>query len=262
MADLLERVREWLAEIPELYAMLPMYRAPGSLPPDPEARRATTNPSRPNAVLEVVALADERDKPHSDGEVGVRDTDLDSRAGERRQGILPTLGMWVSMVSAELIDLGEDVDECCPAHEHTIAGEAAWLVKYAERALELHDDFAEDIAWMHRDLRKAVGERDPLDFYCPKCGWLIEPVDGAAWFRCTGCPQTWRLDAEIRRLGATQPDMSLRECARRLNRPLATLREWASRGKILPVGRRGQVFLYDLERVREYADTRLSRAVG
>jgi predicted RNA-binding Zn-ribbon protein involved in translation (DUF1610 family) len=245
-------VARMLGEIPELFALLPLYGLPGSTPPDPDARRGTSSPAKPPTVLDVVDLLDTREKPQADD--GERDVELDKRAGYRRLGILPTLGLWVSMVAAELDDMDEPVEVCCPDRQHTVAGECAWLTTHLDRILELHPDFPEDVEWMWRDLRRVVGERDPLTFYCPKCGWRIEPQDDATWFRCTGCPQTWRMDAEIRRLGATQ-ELTLKQIASMRGLALKTLHDWSARGWIAPIGRSARGFLYDIARVDDLLES-------
>ena len=83
--------------------------------------------------------------------------------------------------------------------------------------------------------------------------------DDNSWFDCTGCPETWVMDAEIQRMAATQPDMPLTQIAKILGRSLGTLQKWAILGRILPVGRRGKTFLYDLERVRRVSEATQKR---
>lgn len=122
---MLNKVRTQLADIPDLYAMLPGFREPGSAPADPDARRPTSHPSRPTVRLDVVDLTDERlDKEGAD-QPGVRDLELDKLAHGRRLGVLGTLGLWVMLCRGELIDSGEQPPRCCPGDGHTVAGETS-----------------------------------------------------------------------------------------------------------------------------------------
>ena len=249
-----DRVRRQLTDIPDLMVEVALYLTTGSLPPDPDARHGTNNPARIPIVAAVTDLLDVRSKRFSDEDEGVRDLELDRKAGSRRLGVLPTLGLWVSMVHAELEDLGTPARECCPPRQHTVAGEVGWLMEQLDRVLELHNDFAEDVDWLWTDLRKACRLRPPLPLTCATCGFALEGMDSDAWFRCTGCPRTWRMDAELRRLGATQPGMPLSQVSRLLEVPVKTLHDWKSRGWILPVGKRGATFLFEVEKVQQVRD--------
>ena len=264
------RVRAWLEQIPDLVAEQPEYLLPGTKPTDPSTRYAAPDPARPPADLGVLDLTDTRHKPDDD----LSPADLiehDRMALTRRLGILPTLGLWVSLVLDELIDMGENPATCCPTipdgaggyiTTHTIVGEVNWLIRHLNTILDMHPDFAGDVEAMHRDLRHGV--RDPQDLLanlaCPKCRNRVEPHGRNAWLQCVACNESWTMAAEIRRFGATQPDMPLSKIAAIIGRPLDTLRKWSIEGKIMPVGRRGQTFLYDLERVRRISDA-LSRRV-
>jgi hypothetical protein len=263
--DTISRVRYWLTNIPDLLAEQPEYLIPGSIPADPSTRYAPTSPARPPVNLTVIDLTDTREKDSAE----LTPAELlsyDRTAGYHRLGVLPTLGLWVSLVLDELIDLGENPDTCCPLNgqdtaTHTITGEVGWLIRYLPTILDMHPDFATDIEAIHRDLRH--GQRDTRDLLaqlkCPKCRWPVEAKTGNAWLRCTGCDAAWTMAAEIRRFGATQPDMPLAKIAGILGRPLDTLRKWSIEGRILPVGRRGQTFLYDVERVRRVSEETAKR---
>lgn len=254
---LVDAVRTQLADIPKLYTQLPRFILPGSKPPDPNTPRASSNPARPPVTLDVIDLRDTRLKPNADDEFGERDLELDQMAGYRRLGVLPTLGLWVSMVAAELTDQGEDVEDCCPPHQHTIGGECDWLYDWTDLILEQHPDFADDINWIHKDLRQAVGESNRKPYH-PRCPWCRDKIEGEGetgteWFRCLGCGRTWTFAAEIRRLAATQPPMTLRQCSEAMRRPLKTLQRWAAELRFLPVGERNGVKVYDLEIIKRAA---------
>lgn len=238
--DPVAQVRRHLAEIPELVAEASHYLEPGSAPKDPDARHGTTVYRIP-IVPEIADLLDQRDKALNDIMLNRTSIDWEDGTGRkiidpriRRLGVLPTLGLWVALVYAELEDLGRSPRACCPARSHTIGGEVNWLDQYASDAVELHDDFPRDIELLWVELRRACRIRPEYIPQCPKCGHRLEGVYGsdsdkeAAWYRCTGCPKTFVMDAELKRLALTQPPMTLREIASMLQLPLRTLQGWAT----------------------------------
>lgn len=261
-------VRWWLTELPDLYAQQSNYLLPGTRPADPTTRYAPPSSTRPPLTLDVIDLTDTRTKP--DDQLTPSDLiEHDRMAQTRRLGIIPTLGLWVSLVMDELLDLGQDPATCCPTTPdgdggwittHTITGEVDWLLDHLDQILDLHPDFADDIEAMHRDLRHTVGDRDPFHIVCPYCRNTVEPHGDNAWFQCVACFKSWTMSAELRRLGATQPDMPLSKIAGLIGRSLHTLRKWAMEGRIEPIRRRGQTLLYDLERVRKVSDQITARA--
>lgn len=257
--DPIIRVREQLTAIPELYTQAAMHRQPGSTPPDPDQRRATSNPSRPTVRLDVVDLLDERNKTRADDETGQRDPELDKLAGYRRLGVLPTLGLWVAMVQVELEDSGQQVAVCCPTRTHTAAGECSWLLTHAETVLELHRDFAKDVDWIYQDLLRACGVRPDHPVSCRACGDRVEGHDKNAWFQCVGCGRSWLFDAEMARIGkAAAGDglgLTLRQMAVELGLAESTLYKLWKLRRVLPqgVGVRG-VRLFQVEHVRRAAE--------
>jgi hypothetical protein len=197
-------------------------------------------------VAEVVDLLDRREKD-------VDDASSNRLAGERRLGVLPSLGLWVSVAYPELEDLGHSPRECCPPRCHTVTGEALWLHSYAQLILELHDDFAADIAKLHRELQKACRIRQEYVPKCPNCRWRVEPVypdggGGPSYWRCTGCSKTWVHDAEVARLALTQPKMTLRQISSMLNIPLRTLYNWRNQNRFSGGP------LYEVDHVRRAAE--------
>src|SRR5215207_967150 len=235
MSDEATQVRRYLNDIPELIVEASHYLTPGTAPIDPTSVRGTAIFRIP-IVPEIFDLLDTNDK-------ALDDIMLNRSGGERRLGVLPTLGLWVSLVHDELEDLGTAVRECCPARAHTVAGEAGWLSEYAERILVLHPDFYRDIEQLWTELRRACRIRKEYVPKCPYCDHRIEGVYGSAdaeypaWYRCTGCSKNWIHEAELKRLGATQPRMTLRQIAAWLNIPLRTLHNWRSAGRFTTDGR-------------------------
>lgn len=244
MTEQLAQLRRYLNEIPELYEEAAHYLEPGSAPIDPLGKRGATIFRIPISP-EIFDLLDLRDKALDDvmlnrsaGSELIWEDSAGRKVVEpvsRRLGVLPTLGLWVSLVWAELDDLGQEPRECCPARSHSVAGEAGWLCEYVQPILELHPDFFRDIELLHAELRKACRVRREYVPTCPVCATAtkrnrIEAVYGEdgtpAWWRCTSCPKTWVHDAEVQRLARTQPKMTLRQIAIWLNIPYSTLQRW------------------------------------
>ena len=234
MSDLVIQVQRHLADIPELYDEARHYLIPGSAPLDP-----TFKSSGKGSVFKIPITAEIFDLLSiSDKELD--DVGLNRSGGERRLGVLPTLGLWVALAYAELDDLGRGPRECCPARAHTVAGEATWLSEYTPDVIELHDDFAREVELLWVELRRACRVRRDYVPKCPQCAHRVEGVYGSpedqapAWWRCTGCPKTWVHDAEIARLAATQPRLSLRQAASVLQIPVSTLHRWKNQGRFSP----------------------------
>jgi hypothetical protein len=100
MSEEIVQIRKYLADIPKLLTEASHYLTPGSAPIDPTATRGGTIYRIP-IVPEIVDLLDTNDK-------ALDDIMLNRSGGERRLGVLPTLGLWVSLVWVELDDLGRD----------------------------------------------------------------------------------------------------------------------------------------------------------
>ena len=252
MSEELVQVRRHLADIPELLEEASHYLIPGSAPIDPTATRGTTIFRIP-ITPEIFDLLDERDK-------ALDDIMLNRSGGERRLGVLPTLGLWVSLAWAELDDTGRTPRECCPAREHTVAGEVRWLSEYAGDIIELHPEFHRDVEQLWEELRRACRIRKDYAPKCPRCGFKIEGIFGSeedeypAWYRCTGCPKTWVKEAELRRLGATQPPMTLRQIASMLKLSCRDVYGWYSKNRYMPVGTDGRGRkLFEVEHVKSVA---------
>jgi len=281
MSDEIAKVRRHLNDIPDLVVEASHYLVPGTAPKDPDAHYTKGPRLRLPIVAEVFDLLDDRDKDLDDIVLNRRPNICDCGHGphmhvigcnrcsdckrfnpstERKIGVLPTLGMWVSLTYAELDDMGLNPRECCEHRAHTIVGEAGWLNEYADPIVELHDDFPRDIEHLWTELRKVCRIRKEYVPRCPQCSHSAEAVYGteedqyAAWFRCTGCSRTWVLDAEIKRLALTQPPMTLRQIASMLNLSCRDVYGWHDKNRYMPVGtdRRG-LKLFELEHVRRVA---------
>lgn len=253
MSDDVAQARRHLAEIPELVLEASHYLIPGTAPLDPNFKAQGKGAVYKIPIApEIFDLLDEREK-------ALDDIMLNRSGGERRLGVLPTLGLWVSLVYAELEDLGQNVRECCPARNHTISGECDWLSEYAEPIVELHPDFVRDIEKLWIELRKACRIRKE---YVPKCpdhggvnriaGVYAESLDSEgppAWWQCTGCGRTWVHEAEIRRLALTQPKMTLRQISTLIQIPVRTLHRWKNEGRFSGGP------LFELEHVERAAET-------
>lgn len=276
MSDQVIQIRKHLAAIPDLLEEVSHYLTPGSAPIDPTAVRGATIFRIP-IVPAIFDLLDEKDK-------ALDDIMLNRSGGDRRLGVLPTLGLWVALAYAELEDLDRGPRVCCEARHHTVAGESGWLAEYARDVIELHPCcdrceqgkrergergcrcgcFVHDIEQLWVELRQACRIRKEYVPRCPDHGGAnrIEGVyaeslgtEGPpAWWQCKGCGRTWVHDAEVRRLASTQPPMTLIQMAGLLGKPLRDLYRLRDNNRFLPVGRnkRGAA-LYEMDHVSEAA---------
>jgi ribosomal protein L37AE/L43A len=205
--------------------------------------------------LDVLDLTDMRLK---DGAEATRtDYRCDLLAGARRQGVVQTLASWSRLVDEErrADDLESDLCE-----DPTIASETGYLLAHfdwiAEQPwfVELHDD----VLRMWTDVRRVIGERDPIVYECPTCGWEVQPRYDGTVYTCSGCERNWTMANEVDALIAAQASaMTLTECAQQVGRPVKTLHEWRARGWINPLGKdrgRGQ-FVFDVRLVQRVAET-------
>src|SRR5215217_808743 len=120
MSDDVAQVRRHLAEIPELLVVASHYLTPGSAPLDPNFKaQGKGSVYKIPIVPEILDLLDTNDKALDDvmlsrrylGFINAERDDFNINSGQRRLGVLPTLGLWVSLVYAEFEDLGQDVRE-------------------------------------------------------------------------------------------------------------------------------------------------------
>lgn len=282
-----EELETLLAELPKVFALLPLFVETSTAPPDPDHRIGDSNPARPPMRLEVLDLLDMREK--ADAEAQRTDYDLDRRAGSRRQGVLPTLVGWARLVDGELAD-DEDLPEYKQADEHgliacsavcteapnrarklktygpcsevakhhwstpTVTGECAWLSAQLGWIIEQDwaDEFENDVSNMVTDVKRVTGTDTKVKMTClvVGCGWPVVKMDGGSWYRCTGCGKpTSRM--ELHRMAERAKPKPLRTLAKQLNRSERSLRAYRTEGLIRPVARDGAVDLYDQQAVTE-----------
>jgi hypothetical protein len=249
-----DSLHESLTHLPDVYALLALFRLPGSRPVDPEKIQGTQSPARPPLALDVLDLEDERTKHDSDPQR--LDYDLDRRAGARRQGIRPTLAAWVCLADGELWD--NNIPHVSPCANPPVFGACSFLLEHLEwiTAQKWAADIAADVGAMLADAKRIVGDEKPAARKCPECYWPVEPRDNEAWFSCTGCRKTWVMHNEVAKLNAQQDNsLPLSACASDVSRPVPTLKEWKSRGWIAPIGKDHRGYLYDIIKVRETANS-------
>lgn len=226
-----QRFHDNLAEIPTLYALLPVIltgiKTGGSgvhFPPG----------SKPPLSVQVIALTDTQVK----GADQWRETDPRDRDVLDRYGIVPRVGLWVRLVGDEADEAGEhpfslddaewaDIAKLCDA----LKASTAWLITQ-QWATELADDMGRIVA----EMRTTLGIRPE---YRPKCRWCAYrcvPQDGGSWFLCPNCGADYTWQGEVSALLAVQ-DMTGQQCADALGIPWPTIRTWHNRGLIASVGK-------------------------
>lgn len=178
-------VAELLAELPEIYALLPAVltsRTPGG----EEARHARPSPCAPMR-LEVAALLDRRVRLDGDA---LEMADWDTAAGEDRQGLLPSLWAWGRLIEAEMLDTSPDLPEFLP-DEPTMASVCAWLVRYTPWALvqPWADEYTADIRRRHGAAERLVRHCDHYRAHaCSRCGGdSAELVNNGDLWACPDC---------------------------------------------------------------------------
>jgi len=187
-----DNLRQWLRDIPDRYALLPLFVEHGTTEPDPDKRSAKRTDAPAPMRLEVVDLLDER--------YGRRW--LGTEAADDRRGVLGTLESWARMVR-------EERNLPRPEGHATVTGEAALLSRHLLWIVEQPwvDEFYDDIKAVNRNLRDAVGDhrvrpvgRCPVTSDEGTCGGALMPTK-VGGVRCvSGCGTQWGYD-DLRRLG-------------------------------------------------------------
>lgn len=164
----LDDTRRHLREITDLHAQVGSYLTPGSVPPDPDARRGSGSKSRPPIVVDVVDLVAGRKSGWLGWQPG-DDVEYLDQSGWRH-GIRGTLELWVMLLEAEMADQGRSFTPC---ELDTLATVTGWLTFHLEWIVEHHGrdngNFVGDIGRMHRALQRACGVRPEQTYVCPKC---------------------------------------------------------------------------------------------
>lgn len=293
-----EELETLLAELPKVFALLPLFVETGTAPPDPDHRIGDSNPARPPMRLEVLDLLDMREK--ADAEAVRTDYDLDRRAGSRRQGVLPTLASWCRLVDSGLLADDDRPDykeadeygliacsavcteapnrarktrkygpcsENTKAHQATptVPGECGWLTRHLNWIIEApwSDEFDNDLSNMVTDVKRVTGTDVKVKLTCLNvgCGWPVVEMDKGSWYRCPGCGQA-RTRVELHRMAERAKPKPLRTLAKQLNRSERSLRAYRTEGLIRPVARDGSVDLYDQQAVTEVIKVKESNEMG
>ena len=176
--------------------------------------------------------------------------DLDRMvATDRLRGVL--LG-WVRVIRDEHDEAGDEVpdwpaDHVCAACEW-LAAPLPWC---DGRGWDI--EMRDDIAALWSELRHITGVRDDYRPTCEKCGCRVHLEPGVG--RCPDCGWIKLTSPELEKLAAAN-HATLADAAELLdlNLNLWTLRDWAKRGVIKPVGRSGNAGTYDLDDIRRAAE--------
>ena len=208
--------------------------------------------SKPPANLDRIVALDLRQR--------VRDLNHHDqlwRDGQPRQGILPTLWLWATMLEADWLDQSPQLPADLPEHP-TIASACAWLAAHDHwwDGRPEWDEYAADLQLLDRWAKRLVGWRpEPT---CPTCGAPFTRHGEHVW----ACPHCGR-EISTRVVGVTLP------VAHALTGvPERTLRDWSKRQGLLPplqdaagvpLRDKHGVTLYDLDQSRRLADERNRR---
>lgn len=243
--------RAWLAEIPELCALLPDAAVTRAAIEGPRPAPS----SKPPLKLDVLDLTDCRHKSSW----------LDARTllDPDRQGVLPYLDSWVRDLEATAYD-GDPVYGIDPhdlhayAPEHpTVTNLCDWLTAEVEWAETLPQwpELADGIRHLRARLRDAT--RDVRDVEerpvpCTRCGNPLARVEGEKpQWECTGCGHLVTVQA-----------VTLTEAARRFKIPRETLVRWSKRSALLsPVTDTPGRVVYDLAQLSSLVAENRTRKV-
>lgn len=240
------QVRVWLAELPDLCALLPDALATRT------AGQQTSRPvphSKPPVRLDIVALLDTRER--CDWEQGMWRVDPDG------QGVLPWLWGWARDLESCAYDLRPTLCDEVP-EKVTVASLCQWLLQddlleWCEVTLQQWDEFAYDLRRVVASVREAtrnVRDAEVKPVGCPRCGYPLEQVKPGMWECSEGHPLTVR-------------PVTLREAARATGVRRDTLRDWLDEAGVQRLRENATRHLYDLGEVRRVvAHKRLSGLAG
>ena len=238
------QVRVWLAELPDLCALLPdalVTRAAG---------QQTSRPvpsSKPPVRLDIVALLDTRER--CDWEQGMWRVDPDG------MGVLPWLWGWARDLESCAYDLRPMLCDEVP-EKVTVASLCQWLLQddlleWCEQTLQQWDEFAYDLRRVVASVREAtrnVRDVAPVVVPCGRCGEALTQVKPGLW----ECEQGHMTSVQA---------VSLREAARQTGVPEATLRRWVRMSNAHRVSDGPTTVLYDLGDIRRIVANRRLGAV-
>lgn len=268
-------VRQWLGELPELYALLPLFVLPGVGVPQEEQTGGMEFKSTPPVNIDVLDLANEVEKRDTDSvrseaererdRNGYRWEDEDARRGLRgivvakeparfREGVLPFLVQWTRLIDGELWD--EEVEHDPPAEVPTVSGECDFLLAQFDWISKQPWwlEFYAEVKQRHRQLADATHTRPSrtrLVCIDPLCGWDVVAVPGAGgrrYFRCTGCGEAWS-DLEIDRMAKRKRPRTLTECAKITGVSVRSLRTAVAQRTLRPARREANTDYFNLDDV-------------
>lgn len=184
------RLRRWVVDIPNLYALLPFVLERGSVQAEKSGR--STKGAYPPVPLrpEVADLRDER---------------RDGRDDEAR-GVLGVVEGWARIVRTER--------DLTASDRATVTGECLLLLNHSDWIIEQPwvDECMAEIGKTHRDLAHACGEhgyrkvatcRTLLGDDQVECGGSIMPTRIGMGARCVKCQRYWG-EHELNRLGLVE----------------------------------------------------------
>lgn len=142
-----ERLRDWLSEITDLYATLPDVVPPGSVPDDTARHKHTKQPSSPAPMrLDAWAMVNDRDRLYRTG----HDSDLPD--------VPAVVADLAYRVADDLgIEPGQDLGDSLTAAVAFLTGRleaaasSAWI-----------DELDAELKWVRKTLRQAHGNPQPL----------------------------------------------------------------------------------------------------
>ena len=232
----LRDILDWAAILPALLTR----RAPTG----DTSRGGRPSPgSRPPVRLDVLHVLDTRTRVAGDD---AEDRAWHDRmASDHRQGILPDLWQWCRLIEAEAMHSRPEPPDELP-EQPTLAGVVDWLTRHTPWAVEQPwaGEYVADVDWWWRKLREAVGEADTASpVPCSRCGEPLEQRRGGLWECVAG------------HVVSIQP-VAIREAARIVEVPEATLRRWLREASAVRLAESQTKVLYDLGTVRRVVASR------
>lgn len=247
----LSAVHRLLAQIPELCLNLAQNRIDG---PQRAARSPRTANSKPPTNLDRIVALDLRQR--------IRDLNHHDqlwRDGQPRQGILPTLWLWATMLEADWLDQSPQLPAGLP-EQPTVASLCNWLTTHDHlwHKQPEWDEYSTDIEALNAWAKRLVGwQPEPT---CPTCGVAFTRHGEHLW-RCRHCGR----EISTRIVGVT-----LKMASSLTGVPERTLRDWVSRQGLLPPLTDGAgvqrdkygAKLFDLDLIRRLAGERRERRLA